>query len=209
MGNGQWWSGRHSRLPIAHCPLPPTEGRAIVARLRYRERDELPEEYQYLFDNLSRDSGRVGNLFRVMAHSPRLLHQFLRLGSDLRSKTRIDPRLRELAILTVGRLTDAPYEYVHHIAIARRAGVTEEQIDGLPVWERHPAFSEQERAVIRYAEEVTRNVRVSDEVFGAVRAFLDDEQMVELALNVAYYNLVVRFLEPMQVELEPESVTHQ
>ena len=179
-----------------------------MARLRYRERDELPEDYRYLFDNLSRDSGRVGNLFKVMAHSPRLLHQFMRLGSDLRSKTRIDPRLRELAILTVGRLTDTPYEYVHHIAIARRAGVTEEQIDGLPVWERHPAFSEQERAVIRYAETVTRHVRVSDEVFNAVRAFLDDEQMVELALNVAYYNLVVRFLEPMQVELEPESMPH-
>ena len=150
----------------------------------------------------------MGNLFRVMGHSPRLLHQFMRLGSDLRHKTKLDPRLRELAILTVGRLTNAPYEYVHHIAIARRTGVSEEQIDGLPVWERHPAFSEQERAVIRYAEAVTRDIRVSEQVFDAVRAFLDEEQMVELAMNVAFYNLVVRFLEPMQVELEPESVSH-
>ena len=173
-----------------------------MARLPYRDRDHLPEEYRYLFDNLSRESGRVGNLFRVMGHSPRLLHQFMRLGNDLRYKTRIDPRLRELAILTVGRLTNAPYEYVHHLAIARRAGVTEEQIDGLAVWERHPAFSAEERAVIRYAEMVTREIRVSDEVFDAVHAFLDDEQMVELTLNVAFYNLVVRFLEPMQVELE-------
>jgi alkylhydroperoxidase family enzyme len=173
-----------------------------MARLRYRERDELPEEYRYLFDNLSRDRGQVGNLFRVMAHSPRLLHQFMRLGNDLRSHTRLDPRLRELAILTVGRLTDAPYEYVHHIAIARRAGVTEEQIDGLPVWERNPAFSDQDRAVIRYAQVITEQVRAPDEVFNTVRAFLDDEELVELTLNIAFYNLVVRFLEPMQVELE-------
>ena len=180
-----------------------------MARLPYRDRDDLPEEYRYLFDNLARDSGRGGNLFRVMEHSPRLLHQFMRLGSDLRGRTRIDPRLRELAILTVGRLTGAPYEYVHHIAIARRAGVTEEQIAGLPVWERHPAFSEQERAVIRYAETVTREVRVPDDVFEAVRAFLDAEQLVELTMNVAYYNLVVRFLEPMQVELEPEGAQQE
>jgi alkylhydroperoxidase family enzyme len=173
-----------------------------MARLPYRDKEDLPEEYRYLFDNLSRESGRVGNLFRTLGHSPRLLHQFMRLGSDLRSRTRIDPKLRELAILTVGHVTNAPYEYVHHMAIGRRAGLTEQQLEGLPVWERHPAFNEQERAVIRYAEDVTRNVRVSDEVFGAVHAFLDDEQMVELALNVAYYNLVVRFLEPMQVELE-------
>ncbi len=173
-----------------------------MARLPYIDREDLPEDKRYLFDNLSRDGGRVGNLFRVLGHSPQLLHQFMRLGSDLRSRTKLDPRLRELAILTVGRLAQAPYEYVHHIAIARRVGVTDEQIEGLPVWERHPAFSEQERAVIRYAETVTREIRVSDEVFDAVHGFLDDEQMVELTLNVAFYNLVVRFLEPMQVELE-------
>ena len=179
-----------------------------MARLRYIDRDELPEDKRYLFDNLSRDGGRVGNLFRVLGHSPQLLHQFMRLGSDLRSRTKLDPRLRELAILTVGRLANAPYEYVHHIAIARRAGVREEQIDGLPVWERHPAFDERERAVIRYAETITREIRVPDEVFAAVRALLDDEQMVELTLNIAYYNLVVRFLEPLQVDLEEESTAH-
>lgn len=173
-----------------------------MARLPYRDRDELPEEYRYLFDNLSRESGRVGNIFRAMAHSPRLLHQFMRLGSDLRYRTRLDPRLRELAILTVGRLTGAVYEYVHHLALARRVGVTDEQIAGLPVWERHPAFGEQERAVIRYAEAVTRDIRVPDAVWQAVRAFLDEEQMVELTLTVAFYNLVVRFLEAIQVELE-------
>jgi alkylhydroperoxidase family enzyme len=131
-----------------------------MARLPYLDREDLPEEYRYLFDNLSRERGQVGNLFRVLAYSPRLLHQFLRLGGDLRNQTKLDPVLRELAILTVGRLTAALYEYVHHIAIGRRAGITDEQIAGLPVWERHPAFSDRERAVIRYAETITREVRV-------------------------------------------------
>jgi alkylhydroperoxidase family enzyme len=172
-----------------------------MARLPYRERDELPEEYRYLYDNLSRGSGTVGNLFRLLAHSPRLMLQFMRMGNDLRTRTRLDPRLRELAILTVGRLTEATYEYHHHIAIGRNAGITDEQIQSLPVWQRHPAFSAQERAVIRYAEEVTGGVRASDDAFAGVRAFLDDEQIVELTLAIAYYNMVVRFLEPMQVEL--------
>jgi alkylhydroperoxidase family enzyme len=179
-----------------------------MARLPYINRDDLPEDKRYLFDNLSRESGRVGNIFRTMGHSPQLLHQFMRLGSDIRYKTRLDARLRELAILTVGRLANAPYEYVHHIAIGRRVGISQEQIEGLPVWERHPAFSDQERAVIRYAEAVTREIRVSDEIFDAVRAFLDDEQMVELTMSIAFYNMVVRFLEPMQVELEETTASH-
>lgn len=173
-----------------------------MARVPYIDRDDLPEEKRYLFDNLGRESGRVGNLFRVMGHSPELLHQYMRLGSSLRHKTKLDPRLRELAILTVGRLTAAPYEYVHHIPLARRAGVTDAQIEGLPVYERNPAFSEQERAVIRYAEAVTRDVQVPEPIFAAVRAQLDYEQLVELTLNIAYYNLTVRFLEAMGVDLE-------
>jgi alkylhydroperoxidase family enzyme len=41
-----------------------------------------------------------------------------------------------------------------------------------------------------------------------VHEFLGDEQVVELTLNIAFYNLVVRFLEPMQVELESDAATH-
>src|SRR3712207_3078123 len=130
-----------------------------MARLPYVDREQLPEDRRYLFDNLAQESGRVGNLFRTLGHSPRLLHQFMRLGSDLRSKTKLDPKLREIAILTVGRLTGASYEYVHHVAIAKRVGVSQEQIDSIATYERNPTFSEQEVAVMRYAEAITLNVR--------------------------------------------------
>jgi alkylhydroperoxidase family enzyme len=175
-----------------------------MARLPYLDREHLPEERHYLFDNLARGSGRVGNLFRTLAYNPNLLHQFMRLGNDLRQKTALDPVLRELAILTVGRLTAALYEYAHHVGIGKRVGVTDAQIEHLPVWQRHPAFTEQQRAVIRYAEEVTLNVRPSEEAWQAVAAFLPPDQLVELTMQVAFYNCVVRFLEPLQVDLEEE-----
>ena len=70
-------------------------------------------------------------------------------------------------------------------------------------WECDPAFNEQERAVIRYATEATQQVKVSDATFDALRKSLDEEQIVELTLNIGFYNMVVRFLLPMQVDLEP------
>ena len=42
----------------------------------------------------------------------------------------------------------------------------------------------------------------------ALRKFLDNEQIVELTLNTAFYNMVVRFLVPMQVDLEPGAREH-
>lgn len=176
-----------------------------MARLSYLTREQLPESERDLFDDLVRQRGAVGNIFRIAAHSPLLLRRMLHFSDGLRNRTRLDPRLRELAIVTVGRLTDCEYEYVHHQALAQRIGVRPEQLERLAAWETDPAFSEQEKAVIRYATEVTQQVRVSDTTFNTLRTFLDDEHIVELTLNIGFYNMVVRFLLPMQVDLEPEA----
>lgn len=176
-----------------------------MARLSYLTREQLPEPERDIFDDLVRQRGAVGNIFRIAAHSPLLLRRMLHFSDGLRNRTQLDPRLRELAIMTVGRLTDCEYEYVHHQALAQRVGVRSEQVEQLAAWETNPAFTEQEKAVMRYATEVTQHVRVADTTFNALRTFFDDEQIVELTLNIGFYNMVVRFLLPMQVDLEPEA----
>jgi AhpD family alkylhydroperoxidase len=123
----------------------------------------------------------------------------------LRHATPLDPVLRELAILTVGRLAQCPYEVVHHSALAQRVGVRPEQIEQLAAWEHDPAFTTQERAVMRYAAEATQHVTVSPETFEALRSFLPTEHIVALVCNVAFYNMVVRVLVPLEVDLEEEA----
>jgi alkylhydroperoxidase family enzyme len=180
-----------------------------MARVPYLDREHLPEDYRHLFDkNMSAD-GRVSNLFRALAHSPRLMHQFMRLGHDLRKRTRLDATLRELVILTVCRVTGNTFEFFLHLNGAREAGLSDRQLIGLSLPECYPGFTDEQRAVMRYAEEVTRNIRVSDATFDAVRAFLSDEEIVELTLLTGYYNLVARFLEPLQVRLDEAQVRQQ
>jgi len=178
----------------------------MAARVPYLNREDLPEAERVIFDNLAKESsGAVGNIFRVIANTPKFLRRFCSMGNQLRNKTALDPKLRELAILTVGRLTDAQYEFVHHLSIARRVGVSREQLEALADWEKSPKFSDHERAVIRYAAEATSNVRVTDTTWNALKTFLDTQRMMELVQNVAYYNMVVRILVPLGVELEPDA----
>jgi alkylhydroperoxidase family enzyme len=113
--------------------------------------------------------------------------------------------LRELAILKVGDINQAKYEWTHHVPIALRLGVREEQIEALKDWENSGKFNEQERAILQYTDEVTRNIRVKDNTFAAVRRFLDDEGIVELTTTIGYYGMVCRILEALQIELESPS----
>jgi uncharacterized peroxidase-related enzyme len=176
-----------------------------MARLPYATRAQLPESNRSLFEEIEARFGRVNNIFRMLAHHPLLLRRLLQMSDGLRHATRLDPRLRKLAILTVGRLTECEYEMVHHGALAPRLGVRSEQIARLADWESDPAFNEQERAVIHYAAEATTPVAVSDATFDALRDFLDQEQMLALVLNVAFYNMVVRVLVPLEIDVEPDA----
>jgi alkylhydroperoxidase family enzyme len=175
-----------------------------MARVPYLTREDLPDAEREIFDRLVEERKQpVGNIFRTLAHTPNLLRRFLSLGGQLRNHTALDPKLRELALMTVGRLTGAEYEFVHHWNLALRVGVRREQLEALADFERAPVFSAAERAVMRYAAEATVNVKVSDATWNALGEFLDTRRIMELVQNVAFYNMVVRVLVPCGVDLEP------
>ncbi len=175
-----------------------------MARLSYLNREDLSEADREIFDRLVKERKTpVGNIFRMLAHTPNLLRRFLTLGGELRNGTALDPKLRELALMTVGRLTGAEYEFTHHWNLARRVGVSREQLEHLADFETSSLFNEQERLVQRYALEATLNVKVTDATFDALHKALDTRRLMEVVQNVAFYNMVVRILVPLGVEVEP------
>jgi alkylhydroperoxidase family enzyme len=176
-----------------------------MARVPYISREELPESESDLWDEMIQQRGAVGNIHRALMGAPNLFRRFLAYANELRNETQLDPKLRELALMTVGRLTDATYEFTHHWNLALRAGVSRDQLEQLGRWQTASVFAQNERAVISYAVEATQNVRVSDATFCSLSHFLTARQTLELVHNVAFYNMVVRILEPLQVELEPDA----
>ena len=129
------------------------------------------------------------------------LKGFVRMGNALLHRCELDPTLRELAILRVGRLSRAAYEVFQHERIAREVGVTDDKIAALrDATIEAPAFSDNEKAVLRFADDVVRNVKASDKTLKAVEAFLTPGALVELTLTIGYYMMVCRFLETIGVD---------
>lgn len=149
----------------------------------------------------------TANIFRALAHAPALLDASLSYANALRDATELDAKLRELAILTVGHATNAQYEIAHHQAPALKAGVTHAQLAEIESFQTSTEFDARERAVMRLARESTLNVQVSEELWAAVSAHLTDKQMVELALNIGFYNSGVRVMAMLDLDLEDAYVT--
>ena len=143
------------------------------------------------------------NIYRMLANSEAGLKGFVRMGNALLYRCELDPGLRELAIVRVGRLSRAAYEVFQHERIAREVGVAEEKIAALrDATIEAPAFTDNEKAVLRFADDVMRNVKASDKNLKAVQAFLSPGALVELTLTIGYYMMVCRFLESMGVDGE-------
>ena len=96
------------------------------------------------------------------------------MGNALLYRCELDPGLRELAILRVGRLSRAAYEVFQHERIAREAGVSDDKIAALrEATIEAPAFSDNEKAVLRFTDDVVRNVKASDKTLKAVAGVPD------------------------------------
>jgi alkylhydroperoxidase family enzyme len=170
-----------------------------MARLPYLDRsDLLPEHRDLLARNL--------NLYRVLAHSPRAARSLNTLARYVRDGSRLDPRLRELAILQVSFLTGSAWGFSHHIRIGREVGVTDEDIRAIAEeTSGQPTHLEPlAKAVLRAAREMTVDLRVSDETFAALQRELDNERLTDLVVAIAFYNGLVRLLETMQVDVEED-----
>jgi len=171
-----------------------------MARVRLNETAEVAEEHRWMFERMEQQ-GPVLNIFRALSHSPEALRRFMKFGSYFLSQGKLDPNLRELAILRAGYLCRAPYEFSQHIAFGRRAGLSDEQVRGVAQPDAS-LFDAKQLAVLAYAGELTSDSRVSDATYAAVAAFLNAEEIVELTMVTGFYNMVSRTLNALEVELE-------
>jgi alkylhydroperoxidase family enzyme len=170
-----------------------------MARVPYLEPSDLaPENRDLLARNI--------NLYRAMVHSPEGTRSFVTLAKYIRFHSRLDPRLREIAILQVGYLTRSPYEYSHHIKIGRDFGVTDDDIRAIEAETKgQPTnLTPLAKAVLRAARELTVQPSLSDGTFIELKNGLDNQQLVDLLMTISFYAGVVRLLAALQIDVEDD-----
>jgi len=170
-----------------------------MARLPYLDQSDLAPEFK---DLLARNI----NLMRALAHNPRAARAFNTVGRYIRHESALDPRLRELAILQVGYLAKQDYEYSHHVKIGRDFGVSDDDIRAIAE-ETAGRSSELEpvaKLVLCAAREMTNASTISAPTFAALRKELNNAELIDLVMTIGFYNGVVRILDTLQIDVEPE-----
>ncbi|MBS0528697.1 MAG: carboxymuconolactone decarboxylase family protein [Proteobacteria bacterium] len=168
-----------------------------MPRIPYLEMSEASPEYRDML------KGRHDlNLYRMLPHATTIAPGFLKMGGAILRESALDPQLREVAILRIGFLSNAAYEVHQHKRVARNVGLSDAKIAALEHDPASAVFSPLEKLIIRYTDEVVKNVKASDALFNELLTQLDNRRMAELTLTIGFYMAVSRFLENFEVEIE-------
>ena len=171
----------------------------------------LKAQPQELIDAiLARRGGTFINLDKALLWSEPLARGWNVYLKAVRTELPTSRKLRELGICTVAILTGALYEYKHHAPDFLAAGGTQAELDALQlICKSNPRLAQSNRSlgaiesiVVKYAAQMTLDVKVSDEVFAELKTHFDTTQIVELTSAIATYNMVARFLVALGVTPE-------
>jgi AhpD family alkylhydroperoxidase len=179
-----------------------------MARIPYVDKDTASAEVRAIFTRLEQSTttlfGRpfVLNVMRALAHSPVLLRRISSLGNAMLNDLHLDPKLRELAVLQLFRVNRCEYGFQQHVTIAKAVGVNDKQIANVGGYRTYPYYTDAERLALEYAEVVTRDLEVPDELFARVRSTFSDQEIVELTMVIAYWGMMSRFLVALEIEAE-------
>jgi 4-carboxymuconolactone decarboxylase len=144
----------------------------------------------------------VPDVISVLHIHPRLFWPWLLFASRLMPYGRLPTAMREKIILRTAWNCRSRYEWGQHVAIARRVGVSPEEIvrvAGGPeaCTDRH------ERAVLQACDEVCRDRSVSDATWQVLAERHSESALIEILLLIGHYEMIAGFLNSAGLVLEP------
>jgi len=171
-----------------------------MALVNFVSTSDAAETIRPRFEGMEKKGHEVPNFLRTLAHSPGILEGFLALNGAL-GRITLDPKLRELAYIRASEINSCGYCLQHHKTAGRKAGLDERQVNETESRSGSEIYDDLQRDVLQYAEEVTRNVVVTDELAGRLKQMLTERELVELAVAVALANFTNRISETLRLEL--------
>jgi alkylhydroperoxidase family enzyme len=128
---------------------------------------------------------------------------WLDFNTAVRYRTSVPAAFNELAILRVSVLNGADYQFkVHGPTHALKAGLTEAQVAAIAHWPDSALFSDAQRAVLAWADGITRDIEPGDDACEAMRRHFDDRQLVELTVLISAYNMHTRVARALRIDIE-------
>lgn len=178
----------------------------MIMRLSEPRLDPLPDDKwdPELLERYKRDESPLGilNIFRTLANHPALFKRWTVFGNHVLFKSTLGAREREIAILRIGWLCKAEYEWGQHVIIGLRDGLTNAEIERIKDGPDAEGWGELDQAILNATDELHDDAFITDETWQVLSKHYSPQQIMDLVFTVGQYNLVSMALNTLGVQLD-------
>ncbi len=179
--------------PPRLAPLTPEERSPEQQRI-------LDEISMVVVDGVRKPREDIEALQILIRHADLYLAH-LGIGKQFLSGAQLSIRDRELAILRIGWLSQAPFEWGSHVVIAKRNGVTAEEVERVIEGSTADGWTEHERALIRAMEELHFDSMITDETWDVLAKTYTDKQLIEVTVIAGQYKTVAYMQNSLRIRI--------
>jgi 4-carboxymuconolactone decarboxylase len=143
--------------------------------------------------------GRLIGPFNPSMLSPAIATEFLKLQATEEQYTSLDERQRQVVILTVGAVWQAPYELYAHSAVARHAGLAESIVAELVAGGLPETLTDAEKTAHRLARAVSTAHHVDDDLYRQAEQTFGAAGVFEITALTGVYHTVYGILNAFDI----------
>jgi 4-carboxymuconolactone decarboxylase len=141
----------------------------------------------------------AGNILATLVRNQPLTHAYLTFNAYLLLNSTLSARVREVAVLRSALASRSEYLWDHHISLAKRAGLTDAEIDQI---RRGDPADPVDRLVVLVVGELDQHRRITDETWAALTDHFDDDQCLDLIFTIGGYHLLALAVNTIGIQDE-------
>ena len=173
-----------------------------MARVPYIKHEELLASQLPIFDQITQTRGHVSNVFAALLNNPEATKAVATVGEYIRYQSKLDPIIRETAILTTAKELQNSYEWAQHEPIAREIGVRDEVIDSILSGKGPMGLPAKEGIFIQSAKELVKNGTVTSRTYQALEHLLGPQVTIDFLVTVGYYSMLSRLIHSLDIDFD-------
>ncbi len=151
--------------------------------------------------DVATDMRNLSEIVLTMLHHGDLFAAQADIGIQLLGRGALSPRDRELAVLRIGWLCQAPYEWGEHVIVAKKVGISSDEIERITHGSGAAGWTAHERAILSATEELYRDSMISDATWAVLASRLSEKQLIELPILVGQYQTVAYYQNSLRLRL--------
>ncbi len=162
-----------------------------MANIPFLEKDQVEDIAKQVYEKFEKETGKVPEWVKVMAHSPKILKEFTELFQVVMHKGKIEPHLKWKIAYTISEMLKCPFCVSVTAKMLKKFGATEEMIGKIKETKNLP---EEEREILELVKDITADAHLDKpEVFEKLKKKFTEAQIIEIISVIGFFNYINRF----------------